>query len=366
MAYYTDLFSPETYEAFSKSDRSVSGFRTTQRTAASKITVGDKLVCYMTELGRWVGVLKVLSECYEDDSPIFLPEDDPFIIRFRVEPSIWLEKEYAIPIKDDRIWTNLSFTRGLEKTSPTWTGKIRRSLNSLDDKDGIFLEQTLLSQANAKEVFEIDQREYDKLITHKVRRADKVVAVSIPQDTEIEANGTQTAPEVRESIKVQALLASIGSKMGFKIWLPRSDRQKVFSEWSSDYKPVLDVLPLNYDETTLKTIEQIDILWLRGRSIVRAFEVEHTTSIYSGILRMADLLALQPNMNIKLHIVAPDARRGKVFQEIRRPVFSLLENNPLSESCTYLSYETVREVSELKHLEYLSDAVLDEYAEEAE
>src|SRR5690242_21750466 len=33
-------------------------------------------------------------------------------------------------------------------------------------------------------------------------------------------------------------------------------------------------------------------------SIVRAFEVEHTTSVYSGILRMADLLALQPNMDI--------------------------------------------------------------------
>jgi hypothetical protein len=41
-----------------------------------------------------------------------------------------------------------------------------------------------------------------------------------------------------------------------------------------------------------------------GCSIVRAFEVEHTTSVYSGILRMADLLALQPNMDIKLQFVA--------------------------------------------------------------
>ena len=71
---------------------------------------------------------------------------------------------------------------------------------------------------------------------------------------------------------------------------------------------MLDRLPLNYDETTLSTIEQIDVIWLKGRSIVRAFEVEHTTSVYSGLLRMADLLALQPNMNINLHIVAPDNR----------------------------------------------------------
>ena len=81
---------------------------------------------------------------------------------------------------------------------------------------------------------------------------------------------------------------------------------------------------------------------------------------------MADLLALQPNMNIRLHIVAPESRREKVFTEIRRPVFSLLERGPLSECCTYLSYGSVRELSELKHLEHLSGTVLVEYEEESE
>lgn len=130
--------------------------------------------------------------------------------------------------------------------------------------------------------------------------------------------------------------------------------------------PTLLELPLNYDDTTLRTIEQIDVLWLRGRSIVRAFEVEHTTSVYSGILRMADLLALQPNMDIRLHIVAPLAKQEKVFNEIRRPVFSLLERGPLAESCTYLSYDSLRELAAQKHIAHLSDSVLDEYAEEAE
>jgi hypothetical protein len=59
---------------------------------------------------------------------------------------------------------------------------------------------------------------------------------------------------------------------------------------------------------------------------------------------MADLLALQPDMDIKLGIVAPAGKREKVFQEIRRPVFSLLERGPLVDSCTYLSYESMREL----------------------
>jgi hypothetical protein len=58
-------------------------------------------------------------------------------------------------------------------------------------------------------------------------------------------------------------------------------------------------------------VDAIGVLWLRGTAIERAFEVEHTTSIYSGILRTADLLALQPNMAIDLHIVAPEDHRER-------------------------------------------------------
>jgi hypothetical protein len=115
--------------------------------------------------------------------------------------------------------------------------------------------------------------------------------------------------ESRESIRIQALLAKIGARMGLSIWIPRSDRGSVLKEWQDGGQALLDRLPLNYDETTLRTIENIDVLWLRRRSIIRAFEVEHTTSVYSGLLRMADLLALQPNMDIKLHIVAPAGKR---------------------------------------------------------
>jgi hypothetical protein len=129
---------------------------------------------------------------------------------------------------------------------------------------------------------------------------------------------------------------------------------------------LVEHLPLNYDDTTLSTIENIDVLWLKGRSIVRAFEVEHTTAIYSGLLRMADLLALQPNMDIRLHIVAPESRKEKVFQEIRRPVFTLLERAPLAERCTFIAYDSLRALVEDSHLPHLSDSVLEEYEEQAE
>lgn len=133
----------------------------------------------------------------------------------------------------------------------------------------------------------------------------------------------------------------------------------------ADRGALIDSLPLNNDTVTLNTIEQIDVLWLRGRWIARAFEVEHTTAVYSGLLRMADLLALQPNMDIRLHIVAPDERRDKVFREMQRPVFSLLERGPLSRSCTFISYESVGLIAGMEHLAHMNDSIIEEYQEVA-
>lgn len=207
--------------------------------------------------------------------------------------------------------------------------------------------------------------ERSKSNAHSVRRTDKDVTVIVPEGRadDDEAGTPQAA---RESHQIQALLAEIGSHMGMQIWIPKSDRAAVLSEWKEPHSDVLDRLPLNYDEPTLKTIEQIDVLWLRGRAIRRAFEVEHTTAVYSGTLRMADLLALQPNMDIKLNIVAPSARKEKVLRELRRPIFSLLERGPLAEYCMYLSYDSVRDLRALPHLAHLNDAVVNDYAESAD
>lgn len=191
-----------------------------------------------------------------------------------------------------------------------------------------------------------------------------MIPVSIPDD---EAHTHDRSAAEAGHIQMQATVAEIGDRMGFKIWLPRNDRQRVLEVWHPTSDAVLlEHLPLNFDQVTLKIIENIDILWIRRRAIVHAFEVEHTTSIYSGLLRMADLMTLQPNLSISAHIVAPSARRTKVLQEISRPVFSLIESGPMSETCSYLSYEAVTALHNERNLHHLNDSVLDEYAEYAQ
>jgi hypothetical protein len=159
-------------------------------------------------------------------------------------------------------------------------------------------------------------------------------------------------------------LAEIGEKLGMKIWLPNNDRSRVLENWKRKKDNVLlEDLPLVFDGTTLNTIKNINVLLIKRRSIIRAFEVEDKTSIYSGILRMADLLALQPMLDIKIHIVAPTDRRDEVFNQISRPVFSVMEKGPLSEICTYVSYDSVYALSKERQLEYMKDTIVDIYSE---
>jgi len=68
------------------------------------------------------------------------------------------------------------------------------------------------------------------------------------------------------------------------------------------------------------------VLWIDATSghVAAAFEVEHSTSIYSGIVRMLDLaLSVSPmNQTAVLFLVAPDAREEEVRAQVKRPAFS--------------------------------------------
>jgi hypothetical protein len=373
MNHYLDLFSPQTYEAFNRSARDVSGFRQTHEKLAQRVQPGDRFICYMSKISRWFGVLEVLGQSFIDSAPIFYEKDDPFVVRFKVKPLVWLAPELAIPAHDDLVWTRLSFTKDQSKQSSIWAARVRGSLSRLKPEDAAVLEGALLEQHTRKKVYPLDKTLYAKLAEPEPR-----IGVTVPTGplkleiidkfaTAADEVEVVEKTEVRESLHIQALLADIGTRLGMRIWIPKGDRQAVLKLWNpvGEAAP-LDELPLTYDADTNKTIHQIDVLWLKRRAIVRAFEVEHTTSIYSGILRMADLLSLQPNINIKLHIVAPSERRNKVFDEVRRPVFAYLENGPLSEKCSYLSYESLKDLAAQKHLAHFSDTVLDEYEEFAE
>jgi len=93
---------------------------------------------------------------------------------------------------------------------------------------------------------------------------------------------------------------------------------------------------LGLSEEATRRISLIDIIWIRQNAPVCAFEVETTTSIYSGLLRMADLLSVVPALNIKLFIIAPNERQEKVMSELTRPTFRKIG---LNDFCKFIPME---------------------------
>ena len=374
MKYHLDLFTPETWQVFKNAGAAVTGFNERyRRLAEERVNSGDIFLCYLTRLSRWCGVLEVESGPYFDDTPRW-GNPDPYTIRFKVKPVVILGLEQAVPIKEQRIWQSLTITRNLEPVHSRWTGFFRNSLNTFEKDDGHFLEKLLVEQQLKPVLYPLTERDRRQLAqSKKIRTLEREVEVEVPEiedddpshESEVEISDSDS--DVRESTLYQAKVAQIGAEMGFYIWVPRNNKVRILEHVPSTmHARFLEALPLNYDDSTLKTVEQIDVLWLKGRSMARAFEIEHTTAIYSGLLRMADLLALQPNMDIKLHIVAPPDKRERVLREIRRPVFSLLERGPLYDQCSFLSYESIDSLTQVQHLSHMSDTIIAEYEEIAE
>ena len=96
--YWLDLFTWKTWQEFLKAGGDVSGFRENRWKTVQRIKPGDYLLCYLTGVSRWIGVLEVVSEPFKDDSQIW--EDDTFPSRINVKIINDLEPETAVPVLD--------------------------------------------------------------------------------------------------------------------------------------------------------------------------------------------------------------------------------------------------------------------------
>lgn len=129
----------------------------------------------------------------------------------------------------------------------------------------------------------------------------------------------------RTHAEIQAWLRDLGLALGYDVWIAANDRGRLH-----DGVPLgrgcLDQLPAAITSAPgADSIRLIDVLWLsKDGPVIAAFEVEHSTSIYSGIVRMLDLALSGGDLHAAagLYLVAPDAREADVRSQLRRPAFS--------------------------------------------
>ena len=158
-----------------------------------------------------------------------------------------------------------------------------------------------------------------------------------------------------EHDEMQWRLIRLGELAKLDVWVPANDQNKQY-EGNRFNDHVIHEFREGIDPPP--TIKNIDVVWKFGPySIKSAFEIEHSTSVYSGILRLSDLRAETPNSVFPLFIVADRSRKHKVLNELLRPTFSSPALR-LNEIVKYLSYDLVREIDNSANREFSPESLL--------
>lgn len=132
---------------------------------------------------------------------------------------------------------------------------------------------------------------------------------------------------------VQGMLLEIGNSRGFETYCPNKSprfRSKSLGEIASSA-----VFP-DFPGINNEIVRQIDVIWLERSFPVHAFEVEFTTGIWSGLVRLGELRRL----NTVFHVITDGD--GKAFRRrIAGDIFT-----DLVERCHHANATDVRELYE--------------------
>jgi hypothetical protein len=345
VSYWTDIFTLETWAQAEQHGWNLSGFPPPTKTRGGysdrmfgRVRVGDVFLCYCkSPAARWVGALKVNGSMYIDDEPVWgLTEDGTvrFPARFAVEPLVVLNPARGVPgTEAAKALTCLSRLK-------QWGTFLQRSLNEVPDADG----ERLLAMLR-------EPRPEAPIIVPR-RRARRVPAAQAPERGHLEAQaqpptltsidgGEQTEAELTEPrthSEIQAKLRDIGIFEGYDVWV--ADRGARWNDEALGTGCLTD-LPVVAADRTRTVMKNIDVIWFRRGTghPVRFFEIEHSTSVYSGLLRMNDVMIDFPITEAFI-VGNGDKTQRKFEREITRRTF---EQSRLKDVTQFLRYDQVRQ-----------------------
>jgi len=126
----------------------------------------------------------------------------------------------------------------------------------------------------------------------------------------------------KEHTTIIAILAEIGKPHGFKIWVGNIEQSHEITALPGKSGELKQYLSFNNIKglTNIQnpdTVEDIDLIWIKDKSIVALFEVESTTSMTSGLQRGSNVEPSVPKF-----LVLPEERETQLLQKLKSPMFS--------------------------------------------
>jgi putative DNA methylase len=130
--------------------------------------------------------------------------------------------------------------------------------------------------------------------------------------------------EIRQHLRAHpeiiALLAMIGRERGYDIWIGGNEQGSNAEGLAGDVRlsSLVTVRPKKLETVAnLKDVLNMDLLWIKGNSVITAFEIESTTTMTSGLQRGSSLPATTRKI-----MVLPEDRIADFNRKMLSPLFS--------------------------------------------
>lgn len=245
------------------------------------------------------------------------------------EGAFVIAKKYKSKI-DLCVGSLAAFIKNLDKLVNTEKGDIQ--FHTIHTEEGMYIFQ--IPDLFLNQVAEIRLPGFKPDLS-RLEEISKIINIEIDAKTELTHSD------------LQAKLILIGSYLGYRTYTPDRGKKSIYGvlgELCSENEMPEGAIPkMHFD-----TVRYIDVIWFDDEGFpTHGFEVEHSTDITKGLLRLFQVHKLR----IKMFIIAEEENRNKFKKEVLKNPFHKIKEEYIFKNYEELDefFESVKSFTKVQH-----------------
>jgi len=200
-----------------------------------------------------------------------------------------------------------TFLQNKERLLKTKQGGFQ--FHCVQTEDGLYLDE--IPELYCNKVTEILFPNYQKDLS-RLKEISKIINIEIQDDVEL------------SHYDLQAKLVLVGGYLGYRTFVPAPDKGRMTIYGNLGGLCTEQEIPEGaIPGLSLNTVKFVDVIWFDEEGYpTHAFEVEHTTDITKGLLRLYQVHKLR----IKMFIISEEVNKNKFHREVAKSPFVKIKN----------------------------------------
>ena len=211
------------------------------------------------------------------------------------------------------------------------TGKGSYQFHNVITEDGLYLQE--IPDLYCNKVAEIKMSGFGKDLS-RLKEISKIINIEVQDNTLLTHSD------------VQAKLILIGSYLNYRTYTPDKSKESIYG-MLGDLCSERDMPEGSIPSLSAETVRFVDVIWFDEEGYpTHAFEVEHTTDITKGLLRLYQIHKLR----IKMFVIAEEISKDKFQKEIQKNPFCKIKQDFIFKNYQELDefFESVKKFSKIQ------------------